>query len=211
MTPEEIDQLSAENLNYAVKERIFGFRPPGHPEQVAYLARHGLTRKRSMRWLWLVNGEPRSTADYTWLGSAWDLLGTMLRHPDPRRAAHFARLIEAARLHTLPAGEASLAICRAALRAQLLAMPPPPKKVCAVAGCGRKHLAKGFCGMHYQRLWAHGDPLNSLIDRGGERGCSTKGCTFQHYGKGLCRRCYWRAYRRARGLRQKAAATSQAG
>jgi hypothetical protein len=27
---------------------------------------------------------------------------------------------------------------------------PPPKRVCSVPGCGRAHVAKGYCGTHYQ-------------------------------------------------------------
>lgn len=30
-------------------------------------------------------------------------------------------------------------------------------RTCSIAGCGRRHLAKGFCGRHYQRVWKHGD------------------------------------------------------
>jgi hypothetical protein len=87
MTPEEIDQLSAENLNHAIKERVFGYLPPGHPEQVAYLVRTGLARKHSKRSLWLANGELKWTPDYTWLVSAWELREAMLRHPDLRKTA----------------------------------------------------------------------------------------------------------------------------
>ncbi len=36
---------------------------------------------------------------------------------------------------------------------------PGTPKFCAVAGCGRIRTAKGFCGMHYTRWRAHGDPL----------------------------------------------------
>ena len=31
-------------------------------------------------------------------------------------------------------------------------------KECSVAGCNNKHLAGGFCNMHYKRMRLHGDP-----------------------------------------------------
>lgn len=33
------------------------------------------------------------------------------------------------------------------------------KKQCTVEGCGRKHLAKGFCNLHYWRNHRHGSPF----------------------------------------------------
>jgi len=32
---------------------------------------------------------------------------------------------------------------------------PPPKRVCTVQGCGRRHVAKGYCASHYQ-AWRRG-------------------------------------------------------
>ena len=32
-------------------------------------------------------------------------------------------------------------------------------KICKIAGCGRKHSAKGFCTKHYRQFRVHGDPL----------------------------------------------------
>lgn len=31
-------------------------------------------------------------------------------------------------------------------------------RLCSIPGCGKKHLARGFCRRHYGRLQAHGDP-----------------------------------------------------
>jgi hypothetical protein len=30
--------------------------------------------------------------------------------------------------------------------------------ICSVEGCARKHEAKGYCSLHYQRVYKHGDP-----------------------------------------------------
>ena len=29
---------------------------------------------------------------------------------------------------------------------------PPPKRVCSLPGCGRRHVAKGLCATHYQAM-----------------------------------------------------------
>lgn len=46
--------------------------------------------------------------------------------------------------------------------------------------------AKGFCRMHYGRLWRHGDPSVVLINVHNEPVCSVGGCDRKHVAKGLC-------------------------
>jgi hypothetical protein len=36
------------------------------------------------------------------------------------------------------------------------------KRICSVSGCGKKHLAKGFCNAHYLRLKKFGDALHPV-------------------------------------------------
>lgn len=38
--------------------------------------------------------------------------------------------------------------------------------VCSIEGCGRKHVARGWCGAHYQRWKSHGHPLGGGLSRG---------------------------------------------
>lgn len=66
---------------------------------------------------------------------------------------------------------------------------------CQVDGCERLALARGWCGMHYQRWKANGDPL---VDRRatGRRTCTINGCTKQVVGRGWCANHYerWRRH-----------------
>lgn len=41
-----------------------------------------------------------------------------------------------------------------------------PKPICSVDGCDKPRRAKGFCGGHYSRFQAHGDPLAGREVRG---------------------------------------------
>jgi hypothetical protein len=40
-------------------------------------------------------------------------------------------------------------------------------KICKIAGCRKKYLARGFCGMHYRRVRQHGSPHTVLPTGGG--------------------------------------------
>jgi hypothetical protein len=60
---------------------------------------------------------------------------------------------------------------------------------CGVAGCTRRHDAKGFCSLHYQRWKAHGDPLKTVRSRGV---CSVDGCERPHAARTWCSVHYYR-------------------
>ena len=68
------------------------------------------------------------------------------------------------------------------------AAPPKPKRLCAVAGCGRPHRAHGWCNLHWRRFLATGDPLATKrpgpVPCAGP--CSVEGCGRRASGRGLC-------------------------
>ena len=68
-------------------------------------------------------------------------------------------------------------------------------RVCSIEGCDRPHLAKGYCGRHYQRLTIHGSPDAPIQARERGRGCSVEGCEEPHRGKGFCNVHYTRFMR----------------
>jgi len=57
-------------------------------------------------------------------------------------------------------------------------------RICSIDGCGKPHLAKGYCSKHYTRLRLHGDPEFCLIEHG--RVCSVPGCGNKHRAHGFC-------------------------
>lgn len=60
-------------------------------------------------------------------------------------------------------------------------------KTCTVESCERKHYGRGFCALHHQRWWKHGDPLKLL--RGGRPPggvCEVNGCEKPQVGRGFC-------------------------
>lgn len=62
---------------------------------------------------------------------------------------------------------------------------------CAIEGCGKKHLARGWCAMHYTRWREHGDP--GVVTRGKNVGpCSVDGCVTEPASRGWCRAHYKR-------------------
>lgn len=44
------------------------------------------------------------------------------------------------------------------VRADVPAQKQQPNLICTVPGCGRRHIANGYCSGHYCRIQAHGDP-----------------------------------------------------
>jgi len=59
-------------------------------------------------------------------------------------------------------------------------------RVCSTEGCERDARTKGLCGMHYLRLWKHGDPLCKSPPPKPRAKCSVPGCDNPHHAKGLC-------------------------
>lgn len=58
---------------------------------------------------------------------------------------------------------------------------------CQVNGCGNKHLARGYCGKHYQQIWKAGlPPLQPKYDKN----CQVDGCREDQYTRGYCNRHY---------------------
>lgn len=57
---------------------------------------------------------------------------------------------------------------------------------CSIEGCNKKHIAKGFCSKHYDKLRKYGDPL--FIKQ--ETICSIEDCKEKHYALGFCNRHY---------------------
>ncbi len=40
-------------------------------------------------------------------------------------------------------------------------------RLCSISGCGRRHQARGFCAMHYMRLWQTGTTDVGAFEKGG--------------------------------------------
>ena len=62
-------------------------------------------------------------------------------------------------------------------------------KTCSVDGCGRLHIARGYCMTHWTRLRKQGDVQADLPIRSKKRQmvCSIEGCGLPHYCKAMCR------------------------
>lgn len=69
---------------------------------------------------------------------------------------------------------------------------PNDKRRCSLEGCDRPHEALGYCGMHYQRVKKHGDPM--WTDGRQFRGsvCTIDGCDEPHARVGYCNSHYYR-------------------
>jgi hypothetical protein len=67
-------------------------------------------------------------------------------------------------------------------------------RVCSVEGCARKHLARGYCAMHYSRWSANGDPGPADRKNQPAKGldCRVHGCPNKVKSKGYCDAHYWR-------------------
>lgn len=84
------------------------------------------------------------------------------------------------------------------------------ERICAVDGCGRAPIARGWCRKHYSRWWRHGDPLYVTPwspppqNRPRIIGCSVEGCDLLHHAKGFCHSHYSQAWYRANTEASKA-------
>lgn len=70
-------------------------------------------------------------------------------------------------------------------------------RTCAVPGCTRPLVARGWCNAHYLRWTRFGDVQADRPLRDRQRnfqctGCSVKDCSARHFAKGLCKRHYQR-------------------
>jgi hypothetical protein len=68
------------------------------------------------------------------------------------------------------------------------------ERTCSIEGCGRKHMARGWCSTHYERWRRTGSPQDDrpvmLMLR--DRECTVEGCEAPHEGLGYCRKHYRR-------------------
>lgn len=126
LTEQDIDGLTASQLNWMVALRIFGWLPPTHPETVKQFFLKNPARKRYKDDCWYTGTElVYGSREFSgWLHQAWDLSLAMLGHKDRDRARWFERMLLEGRLYALPQKECCEAVCRAALKAHLLPVPP---------------------------------------------------------------------------------------
>lgn len=62
---------------------------------------------------------------------------------------------------------------------------------CSVVGCGRKHISRGYCGLHLRRWLKTGQTALPRIPKA----CSVAGCSRKYVAKGLCG-LHWRRARK---------------
>lgn len=68
-------------------------------------------------------------------------------------------------------------------------------RLCDIEGCGRPHVARGFCQGHYRRWSKTGSPGDTPL-RGFRDSCSVEGCDRSHIARGYCTAHYqrWREH-----------------
>lgn len=86
--------------------------------------------------------------------------------------------------------------------------PEQPRDCCAVAGCTRAAVARGWCSTHYTRWRRTGDPGGASIHTTPQPSCGLAGCTRPHEARGLCHTHYER--QRRTGTTDPAARTTRA-
>jgi hypothetical protein len=69
-------------------------------------------------------------------------------------------------------------------------------RICSIPDCGKPVKTRGYCPLHYHRLWRHGDPLaNHRYDKKEPVICSIDGCEGRAIGRGYCSPHYQRLMR----------------
>ncbi|MET3700175.1 HNH endonuclease [Bacillus oleivorans] len=69
-------------------------------------------------------------------------------------------------------------------------------KICTVANCEKKVLAKGLCNTHYWRKYRTGDPTKLINQpRSKYKHCKAADCYREVFSKGYCRKHYKRLYK----------------
>lgn len=65
---------------------------------------------------------------------------------------------------------------------------------CSIEGCENPRSSRGWCGKHWKRWKAHGDPLvvRPPKEKAPDRLCSIEGCERKHFGHGWCATHYAR-------------------
>jgi hypothetical protein len=74
----------------------------------------------------------------------------------------------------------------------------PIRPKCGITRCSKSHYAKGYCQMHYNRVWSNKTGKINLVPgatrvgpNANTRGkCSFKDCGYDHYAKSLCQTHY---------------------
>lgn len=64
-------------------------------------------------------------------------------------------------------------------------------RICSIAGCQRKHAARGYCDFHLLRL-RRGISFDQPMREIGTEFCTVEGCQRKHLAKGLCSLHYQR-------------------
>ena len=66
------------------------------------------------------------------------------------------------------------------------------------AECGRRHLARGYCALHYQRGWRGSSMGAAIEEHVHHTGC--RYCNRKHHANGLCKIHYTRARRGGKNM-----------